>query len=233
MQGEPGYETDTGKMKIGNGQTPWNSLPYYMGVTGPQGATGPQGPPDGSAGSSGSAGTSGTTPANQVTGTGGYNYMAKWVTASQIGNSVIFDDGTNVGIGLTGPTYQLQLSTDSAAKPSTNTWTIASDARIKENIQPYTKGLEVLSQINPVVYDYNGKGGFNKSTGNVGIVAQDVADLLPESVSKYEAKLEPTDPHVTELLNFNSHALTYVLINAVKELNGELQALKSTINKPE
>lgn len=27
-QGEPGYETDTGKGKIGNGSTPWNSLPY-------------------------------------------------------------------------------------------------------------------------------------------------------------------------------------------------------------
>lgn len=27
--GEPGYETDTGKLKIGNGSTVWNSLPYF------------------------------------------------------------------------------------------------------------------------------------------------------------------------------------------------------------
>ena len=26
--GEPGYEIDTGKLKIGNGLTPWNDLPY-------------------------------------------------------------------------------------------------------------------------------------------------------------------------------------------------------------
>lgn len=26
--GEPGYELDTGKLKIGNGQTAWNDLPY-------------------------------------------------------------------------------------------------------------------------------------------------------------------------------------------------------------
>lgn len=38
--GEQGYETDTGKMKIGNGITRWNQLPYQ--ATGP---TGPQGPP--------------------------------------------------------------------------------------------------------------------------------------------------------------------------------------------
>lgn len=27
-QGEPGYETDTGKLKIGDGMTPWQRLPY-------------------------------------------------------------------------------------------------------------------------------------------------------------------------------------------------------------
>lgn len=27
-QGEPGFEYDTGKLKIGDGFTPWNSLPY-------------------------------------------------------------------------------------------------------------------------------------------------------------------------------------------------------------
>lgn len=26
--GEPGFETNTGKLKIGNGVTPWISLPY-------------------------------------------------------------------------------------------------------------------------------------------------------------------------------------------------------------
>ena len=41
----------------------------------------------------------------------------------------------NVGIGTTSPAYQLQVSTDSAGKPSTNTWTIVSDERIKEDIE--------------------------------------------------------------------------------------------------
>jgi hypothetical protein len=26
--GEPGFEMDTGRMKIGNGRTPWSRLPY-------------------------------------------------------------------------------------------------------------------------------------------------------------------------------------------------------------
>lgn len=40
MSGEQGYETDTRKMKIGDGQTPWSQLPYYIGVTGPKGDQG-------------------------------------------------------------------------------------------------------------------------------------------------------------------------------------------------
>jgi hypothetical protein len=47
-QGEPGYETDTGRQKIGNGIDPWVSLDYCLeqgpiGPVGPQGVPGPQG----------------------------------------------------------------------------------------------------------------------------------------------------------------------------------------------
>lgn len=44
--------------------------------------------------SSGGAGT--------ITGSGTTNYVAKFTGATAIGNSQIFDDGTNVGIGITG-----------------------------------------------------------------------------------------------------------------------------------
>ena len=40
----------------------------------------------------------------------------------------------NVGIGTTVPLYALHLSSDSAFKPTTNTWSFSSDSRLKENI---------------------------------------------------------------------------------------------------
>jgi hypothetical protein len=43
-QGEAGYEYDTGKFKVGNGTTAWNSLSYSSGTTGPTGPTGAVGP---------------------------------------------------------------------------------------------------------------------------------------------------------------------------------------------
>jgi hypothetical protein len=39
-QGEFGYETDSGLMKLGTGLTGWRGLPYYYGPTGQTGATG-------------------------------------------------------------------------------------------------------------------------------------------------------------------------------------------------
>lgn len=53
LAGEPGYETDSYKIKVGDGQSKWSDLPYYVGATGPigftgatgyTGATGPTGP---------------------------------------------------------------------------------------------------------------------------------------------------------------------------------------------
>jgi hypothetical protein len=43
LAGEPGTETDTGQMKVGDGVTPWALLPYVGGGTG-GGSTGPTGP---------------------------------------------------------------------------------------------------------------------------------------------------------------------------------------------
>ena len=40
---------------------------------------------------------------NPTTGTGTTNYVTKWTGASTLGNSLIYDNGTNIGIGTTSP----------------------------------------------------------------------------------------------------------------------------------
>ena len=62
--GEPGVEKDTSLLKIGDGTTPWNSLPYSVGgggEPGPEGAEGPEGPegPQGTQGIQGPRGLTG------------------------------------------------------------------------------------------------------------------------------------------------------------------------------
>jgi hypothetical protein len=138
-------------------------------------------------------------------------------------------NGGNVGIGVT-PTFQLHLSTDSAAKLTTNTWTVTSDARVKTNVQPYTKGLAAIKQVNPVTYDYNGKAGTPAGPGGISILAQDLQPVFPECVGSYKTKLNPEDDKDTDLLTYQGHAMTFALINAVKELAARVEALEAVVN---
>ena len=155
------------------------------------------------------------------------NSSATWTESARIDNS------GRVGIGTTTPAYQLQLSTDSAAKPTTNTWTIASDERIKTNVQPYAKGLAEICQVNPITYDYNGKGGIPAGPGGVSILAQELQPVFPECVGSYRAKLNEDDEAETDILNYNGHAITFALINAVKELNAKVEALEAKVENLE
>ena len=179
---------------------------------------------------------------NTNTGSGGDNIdlVAGVHNVTQDGFSVynatsnqtqlVIQGGGNVGIGTTSPAYQLQLSTNSAAKPTSSAWTVVSDERVKTNIRPYETGLQELLQIEPKLFDYNGKAGFDaKTKNNIGVIAQEIKDVMPETVKKYNAKLNEEDEEDTELYNFDSHALTFALINSVKELNAKIKNLETKI----
>jgi hypothetical protein len=73
--GEMGMETDTLKVKLGNGATVWSSLPYFTqgatGTTGETGATGADSTVEGPRGLTGSQGPQGTTGVTGATGATG------------------------------------------------------------------------------------------------------------------------------------------------------------------
>jgi len=73
-EGEFGYETDTLSVKLGDGVTLWNDLPYYLGQTGPTGLTGYTGHtgPAGSATNTGATGQTGHTGPTGYLGPTGY-----------------------------------------------------------------------------------------------------------------------------------------------------------------
>ena len=43
-------------------------------------------------------------------GSGTTNYVSKWTSSTALGNSLIFDNGTNVGIGTATPSYKLEIN---------------------------------------------------------------------------------------------------------------------------
>ena len=138
-------------------------------------------------------------------------------------------NGGPVGIGMSNPTWQLQLSTDSAAKPSTNTWTIVSDGRLKTVLGNYERGLDAVCALRPVRYQYNGLGGMPADgKEHVSIVAQELIQVFPECVGMFRGRLEQDGPEI-DLYSYNGHAITFAVINAIKQLKTEIDNLKKML----
>lgn len=55
---------------------------------------------------------------NPVTGTGTSGYLTRFTGTSTVGNSVIFDNGSQIGIGTTSPAYKLDVTGQVKAKDS-------------------------------------------------------------------------------------------------------------------
>lgn len=147
-------------------------------------------------------------------------------------NTVDFNNGVNsaqfaINLANNG-TRDLQLGFDDAGKPGTSTWVVVSDKRLKEDIHPFKDGLETLSKINPVYYKYNGKASTPTDEYYVGVVAQDLAEAAPYMVSTFEYTPDPRDLDNRETyFDVNNGAMTYILINAVKELEEKTEKLKA------
>lgn len=134
-----------------------------------------------------------------------------------------------VGVNLLNPLYNLHVN-GNAAKSSGIYWTNTSDERTKENIRDYDKGLDEICQLNTKLYDFNGKGQTEVSQDNVGVIAQDVLPIFPEAIGTYEAKLNEEDAEDTELYNIDMQPITFAMINAIKDLKAENDALKARLD---
>lgn len=64
---------------------------------------------------------------NPITGTGTTNYIPKFTASGTVGNSLIYDNGTNIGIGTTTPTAGGRLQVTSQGGTYENTYFTTSD----------------------------------------------------------------------------------------------------------
>ncbi len=132
--------------------------------------------------------------------------------------------------GYSSSTYNSRLHiSGNATKTTGSSWISVSDERLKSNIQVYEKGLSEILQITPKTFEFNGKAGTQAGQSQVGIIAQEIKDILPESINTFNKKLEETDETETELYDFNQDPLVYTLLNAVKELSAKIDTLENKI----
>lgn len=134
-------------------------------------------------------------------------------------------DPARLGIGVSSPSYQIHLSQNSAGKPGSSTWTVVSDARFKQDVRPYADGLDLVRAINPVYYHYNEASGYDTQPEYVGVLAQDLQRVAPYMV-RNDVKVDESGAK-TDYLAVDLGAMDFALINAVKELDTELQAART------
>ena len=93
--------------------------------------------------------------------------------------------------------------------------TTASDRRLKENIEPTpVKALDKIKDLNLVAFDYIK----DKSYEEIGLIAQEVLDIVPNAVNEYEGK----DSHLT----INYAKFIPYLLKAIQELNQKINLME-------
>lgn len=98
-----------------------------------------------------------------------------------------------------------------------------SDERLKENIVPFTDGLNVINQINPVQFDYKANAPFASSQTQIGIIAQELEKIAPYMVR------QTTEGNVQDMRWVDHQAYIFLLINAIKEQQQQLQEANKKI----
>ena len=135
----------------------------------------------------------------------------------------------NVGIGTSAPAYKLEVN-GSAAKPGGGSWVATSDARLKQNVVDYTDGLSSLLHIRPVTYQYNSFSGYDTNQNHIGVIAQELQEVAPYMVSTSGKVAENGN---AKYLEVDNSAMTYMLINAVKEQHAIIENLERRIDQLE
>ncbi len=144
--------------------------------------------------------------------------------ASENSFEMFWGDNGYVGINTGAPTER--LSVNGNANNLSGVWGVFSDARIKTVDAEFSDGLSVIKNIRPVRFHYNANAPYGDGLGQeqIGVVAQELEQVAPYMVSKIDYK------NIKDLREVSNQAYTFLLINAVKELSQQVEALKTEVD---
>ena len=131
----------------------------------------------------------------------------------------------NVGIGTSSPAYKL----DVAGSVHATSFPTSSDMRFKEDITPIDNALDKVLRLNGVYFKWNQlhretlKRSSNLKSRQVGLIAQQVREVLPEVVSEW------ADQGADDYLAVDYSRLVAITIEAMKELATRNEKLQERI----
>jgi hypothetical protein len=164
---------------------------------------------------------------------GGPPYFSNFLSATVSGTQSLvqfFNDGTTYAgarfvIGSPAVAeYQFRNDGNATAPVA---WIGLSDRRIKDNQQRIENSLGRVSRLTGLTYTRNDITQMNGAPIiGVGLLAQDVAAVLPEAVS-IAGPAPANDPDGPGLMALNYDAVVALLVNAVNELKAKVDALEA------
>jgi trimeric autotransporter adhesin len=124
-----------------------------------------------------------------------------------------FDTGTfTINQGVSAPSYS-----------------ISSDARLKTNVVTIANALDTVTKLRGVTFKWNDKAGSQKGKDGMGLIAQEVEQVLPELIGEFQVAEEGTPDLKETYKNVQYGNLVAVLIEAVKELKAANDDLYSRV----
>jgi hypothetical protein len=121
----------------------------------------------------------------------------------------------------------LQVAGGACKNDGSTAWQITSDARVKQDVRDLELGLAELRRVRPIRYRYNGRAGTPAGRAGVGVLGQEIEAIVPETIQRVSVA---DDPALDDMRVFDASALTYVLINAVKELAARVEHLEQALD---
>lgn len=127
-----------------------------------------------------------------------------------------------------------------ATKPGGGSWVAPSDTRLKREVTKYERGLDQVIALQPIIYQYNGKGGLpDDGRRFCGLDAGATELVMPELVGSMLVTWDAVAPSGlpsdtpklpdTEIKTIDSTPLLFALVNACKELAARVAALESMV----
>jgi hypothetical protein len=157
----------------------------------------------------------------------GINSSTFWFSTSSTSADYKFYGGATLAATVTGD-GQLTIVGATATKASGTTWANPSDRRLKENIRDYTRGLAELNQLKIHEWEYNGYGNTTKGLKGMGVIADEIITVLPETVGTYLETL-PNEVEPIEFKKVDSSEVTWLLVKAVQDLSAQVDLLKQEL----
>jgi hypothetical protein len=143
---------------------------------------------------------------------------------SVAGNVVVGNSADLPGAG----TALLQVAGEAFKLSGSGSWLIPSDARLKQDVRDLDAGLAQLRRVRPVRFRYNGRAGTPTGQEGVGVLGQEIEQILPDTIRRVAGGLDG-EPDTEGLRIYDGSALTFVLVNAVKELAGRVEQLEQAL----